>query len=856
MKKKYFALLLILINSALTAQKITFSDPVFKAKLLQSDADSMIARNLSDDYFAIDVNSNGEIEINEALQVAHLDIENASISSLSGIENFINLVSLQCGNNSINDLNIGAFTKLTDLNCNNNNLNTISLTGAINLKNLYCQSNQLMTLNLDDLTNLLSVDCSDNKLTSVQLNNLNNLESLICNNNVITALDLNDLINLLTLECTRNKLSDLNTSLLVNIESLNCNFNQISTLDVTTLLDLKNLNCTNNQLKSVAVDGLTRLSTLNCNFNQLTQLKVNTLSSITFLYCKNNNLQTLEVKGLTKLKVIDFTNNQLTTLDINGLTNLQYLYGSNNKLITLDATNQTELQFLFVSDNLLNSLYIKNGSAESALVFSGNLNLNYICADESEIQYVQDEILNNGYTNCFVNSYCSFVPAGNYYTIESINKIDNNTNGCDNQDGNFLNLKLIISNGSNATTFIPDSTGSYSYGVKEGSYTIFPVLENPAYYTISPKSTVISFPETSSPFLTNYCITPNGIHNDLEIMILPIDNARNNFDSKYKIVYKNKGTVTLSETVNLTFDANALNLETANPIVSSQSSGNLNWNFSNLQPQETRNIFVTLKVKPSVSNGYLLKYKASISSSNDETPQDNSFDISQVVMNTTNSNDKICLEGDGITPSKIGDYLHYMIRFENTSSSIARNVVLKDIIDISKFDISTLVPLSGSHLFDTKITDNTVEFIFQNINLPIDAVNNKGYVVFKIKTLPELVLGDEITNSASIYFDYYQPIISNIAKTNILALNTQDIILSDFFLIYPNPVKNILTIVDKKQSEISSIAIYNNLGQLVQMYINATNNSESINVSQLRTGLYFIKIDSKKGSIVSKFIKE
>lgn len=852
---KHFLFYIFLVTNFLTAQTIIFSDPVFKAKLLQSEANSIIARNLSDDYFAIDVNNNGEIEITEALQVAHLDIENASISSLNGIENFTNLVSLQCGSNSISNLNIVTLSKLTDLNCNNNNLTALTLTGAINLKKLYCQSNQLITLNADDLTNLLLIDCSDNKLTSIQLKNLNNLESLICNNNVITSLDLNDLTNLLTLECNRNLLSTIDVSLLTNIESLNCNFNQLSSLDVTTLLDLKSLNCTDNQLKSLTIDGLTRLSTLNCNNNLLTALKVNTLNAITFLYCKNNNLQSLQVTGLMNIRALDFTNNQLETLDINGLINLQYLYGSNNKLVTLDATNQIGLQFLFVSDNLLNSLYIKNGSTETALVFSGNLNLNYICADESEIQNVQDEILNYGYTNCFVNSYCSFTPGGNYYTIEGKNKMDNNANGCDDQDGIFPNLKLTISDGSAATTLVTAATGGYSYGVKDGTYTVFPLLENPTYYFISPASAVVTFPDTLSPFFANFCIAPNGIHNDLEILILPIDNARNNFESKYEIVFKNKGTSTLSEIVNLTFDANALNLANSNPIVSSQSSGNLNWNFTNLLPQETRTILVSLKVKPSVSNGYVLKYKATISSSNDESPNDNSVDLIQVVMSTTNSNDKICLEGDGISSSKLGDYLHYMIRFENSGSSIARNIVLKDLIDSTKFDITTLVSLSGSHPFHTKITDNTVEFIFQNINLPVDT-SNKGYVAFKIKTLLGLGHSDEIKNSANIYFDYYQPMTTNIAKTSIVALNTLDTILTDSLLIYPNPVKNILNIADKKQFEINTISIYNTLGQLVQTYINTTNNSASIDVSQLRTGLYFIKINSEKGILTSKFIKE
>jgi len=856
MIKQYLILFIALASNTLTAQKINFPDAAFKAKLLQSDTNNTIARNSSDDYFAIDVNNNGEIEISEALQVSNLDLESSFLSSLVGIEEFSNLVSLQCSNNQISNLDVSNLTKLTDLICNYNIINTLTINGTKNLQNLFCRSNKLTTLNANDLTNLLTIDCSDNKLTSVNLNNLTNLNSLTCNSNTISSLHLDDLISLATLECSRNTLTSLDLSKLTNITSLNCNINLLSSLNVNTLPKLKSLNCSNNKLDTLTVNGLKNLSILKCNDNLLTGLNTNNLAAITYLYCNNNNLQSLQVTGLMNLKVLDFTNNKIATLDLNGLTNLHYLYSSNNKLVTLDATNQTGLQFLFVSNNLLNSLFIKNGSNEQALIISGNPNLNYICADESEIESVQEEIANNGYTYCFANSYCSFVPGGNYYRIENKSKLDNNNNGCDALDLNFPNLKLTITDDATATTFIPDATGNYSHGVKEGTYTILPVPENPSYYTISPASIAVTFPAVASTFTASFCITPNGSYRDLEITLLPLNNARSNFNGNYKIIYKNKGTVMQSGAVNLTFDGTALNFTTANPAVSSQSSSNLNWNFTNLLPQETRTILVSLKVNPSLNNGHILNYKAAITYTTDETPNDNSSDLSQVVVSSQNLNDKICLEGSTISPTKVGGYLHYMIRFENSGSAIAHNIVLKDLIDTSKFDIATLVPLNGSHPFTTKITGNTTaEFIFQNINLPFDTGNNNGYVAFKIKTAPALVNGNQITNSATIYFDYKQPVSTNIASTSIQTLQIQDYVFTDFFAIYPNPVKNTLNIVDKKQFEISSISIYNALEQLVQTFIN-TDNIKAIDVSQLKTGIYFIKINSDKRSTTSKFIKE
>lgn len=856
MKKHYFSLLIVLINSVLVAQTITFSDAAFKTKLLQSDANSTIARSLSDDYFAIDVNKNGQIEEAEALQVAHLDIQNASITSLSGIEKFTNLVSLHCGNNEIVNLNVGSLVKLTDLNCSSNTINTLTLTGANSIQNLYCQSNKLTSLSVNNFTTLVTIDCSDNLIASVDFSSLINLETLFCNTNAISSLNVDDLINLITLECDRNKLSTLNLSKLDNITSLSCNFNQLSSLNVSSLTELTSLNCTNNLLTSLTVNGLTKLSSLNCNQNKLTSVSLNTLAALTFFNCTNNNLQTLLLGGLAKLRVLNFSNNQITFLDTLGLTNLQFLTATNNKLVTLDATNQIGLQNLIISNNLLTSLYLKNGSAESSLSISGNANLSYICADESDIETIQEEINNNGYTNCFVNSYCSFVPGGNYYTIEGKNKLDSNKNGCNAFDNNFPNLKMVITDDSSGTTFISDSTGNYNYNAKQGSYTITPVLENPSYYNISPSSTTVVFPDVTSPFLAPFCITPKGNLNDLEIILLPIENARSNFDCTYRIVYKNKGTVTRSGVVNLGFSATDLSYVSANPSVSSQSSSNLIWNFTNLLPQETRTIVVNLKVKPSLADGYLLNFVTTITNNTDETPNDNRADLSQTVVSAISLNDKICLEGNAVSPIKVGDYLHYIIRFENSGSDLISNIVLKDLIDTSKFDIETLVPLSGSHPYYTRILANSaVEFILENIDLPINTSSNKGYVAFKIKTLPGLVNGNELTNAATLYFDYQKPLNTNIATTAIQALEIQDPVFSDFFTIYPNPVKNNLNIMNRNQIQIGSISIYNMLGQLVQTFV-AIDSTSALDVSQLKAGFYAVKINAENASTTLKFIKE
>ncbi len=196
-----------------------------------------------------------------------------------------------------------------------------------------------------------------------------------------------------------------------------------------------------------------------------------------------------------------------------------------------------------------------------------------------------------------------------------------------------------------------------------------------------------------------------------------------------------------------------------------------------------------------------------------------------------------------------------MIRFENTGTYMAQNIVVKDMIDLSKFDISTLVPTSASHSYVTKISDgNKVEFIFENINLPFNNVNRNGYIAFKIKTLPTLKIGDSFTNEANIYFDYNFPILTNKATSTFKNLDIQDFEFSNYFALYPNPVNDNLNIMVKNSILIKSMAVYDILGQLVIAIPNAENVFK-VDVSTLPTGNYIIKIKTEQGFSTEKFIK-
>ncbi len=106
--------------------------------------------------------------------------------------------------------------------------------------------------------------------------------------------------------------------------------------------------------------------------------------------------------------------------------------------------------------------------------------------------------------------------------------------------------------------------------------------------------------------------------------------------------------------------------------------------------------------------------------------------------------------------------------------------------------------------------------------------------------------GDIDVLSASI-IDYKIAWYENLTILGIEEANVGDIVL------YPNPVKNTLNINLANNSDIVQIKIYNTLGVLVLQINNPTNR---IDLSNLSSGLLFVQLQSDKGIVTKKVIKE
>ncbi len=114
--------------------------------------------------------------------------------------------------------------------------------------------------------------------------------------------------------------------------------------------------------------------------------------------------------------------------------------------------------------------------------------------------------------------------------------------------------------------------------------------------------------------------------------------------------------------------------------------------------------------------------------------------------------------------------IEYMIRFQNTGTDTAFNVVILD--ELSQFiDPTSVRAGASSHPYELNISaDGVLEFRFDNIMLPdstVDQAGSNGFVQFKVAQIPDNLPNTLIENSAAIYFDFNEPVITNTVQHTI-----------------------------------------------------------------------------------------
>lgn len=201
--------------------------------------------------------------------------------------------------------------------------------------------------------------------------------------------------------------------------------------------------------------------------------------------------------------------------------------------------------------------------------------------------------------------------------------------------------------------------------------------------------------------------------------------------------------------------------------------------------------------------------------------------------------------------------IEFLIRFQNTGNDTAFNVVILDSL-VPELDLKSIQVGPASHPFTWEVqNERTLAFKFSNILLPdsnVNLIESNGFIKYKVKQKADLEDGIRINTQAEIYFDFNEPIYTNITTHTI----GSDFVISDIVensplafenhLIYPNPSKDGIWIERINNEGVLKLNIYSADGRSTYQ-ANLSNYLNYVDRPAFSNGLNFYSITTEDGRI-------
>jgi len=494
----------------------------------------------------------------------------------------------------------------------------------------------------------------------------------------------------------------------------------------------------------------------------------------------------------------------------------------------------------------------------SATVIPNNLyKIKMVIADRQDTAFDSAVFIEGG--SFAINNLCQ-----NVIKLEAF--IDTNTNGVKDSNEPLFNQGTFNSTLNNSTqtsnayspngfVYIPveNATDSYDF-----NFQVYPEIA--AYFTCSTTHLDVSVSTTNNNVY--YFPVANILpYNNVEVSLIPTFGPRPGFSYLNKIIYKNLGLTAASGTLTYTKDP-ALTINSISQTGTVLTANGFTYEYTNLSANETRTIQVSLQTPtiPTVALGDLLTNSASATANADINLANNSMVLTQPVTGSYDPNDKMESHGAEILFSSFGpdDYLYYTIRFQNTGTANAETVIITDLLN-SQLDEQSIRMIDASHTYTLNRIGNDLEWTFDAINLlpiTVSETASQGYVHFKIKPKPGYMVGDIIPNTAQIYFDFNDPIITNTFETAFVATLTNPDFTLENLVIYPNPTSNQVVIsVQNSTDTIETIRLMDVLGKVV-LQKEVFQNQATLDLSKLSKGVYMVEIKTENQfTVVKKLVK-
>ena len=846
--KKTVLLLFVLLTSSLFAQNyVTIPDANF-AKWLQDTIPSAMNGNQLDTSSALVKN------------LSSMDLEAKAIKNLEGVQYFTGLLILDVGNSYLTlEKDKNKFSTLPtlpknlfQLTCGNVGLDSLpELPNGIgwikcygnNLKflpslpdslvELYCDNNKLTEL--PELPKKLRIlDCFSNELKSLP-NLPSTLERLWCLINKLQSLPI--LPNsLLELRCGANFLSDLPTlpNKLTNLETFNNKLtslpelpNSLLTLDIdhnniTNLqklpINLKLLDCSENQIISLPI-LYDSLIILDCSENKITDLPILPVN-LKKLYCDNNNIHCLPILPKTLTDSALFYGFYIELGD-RGLSLSNNPFKCLPNYVSVMDSATLAMPLCSENDTINNPFNCSN--SKFGILGTANLDVNKNC---------QKDVQETGISNLPIALYDkeNNLISTTYSSLNGVYQFPVGTNSYHVKlDSTNLPFNVLCKNGIDTSITLTDTNifakdVNFNLTAKDGFDVC--VRSITAYGAVFPGQThalVVAAGDITS-WYNQHCAT--GISGELQLTITgPISYVGTTDLAKKPTINGNTYTYTISDFGKVDFKNDfGLLFDTD----TTAKAGDQICVHAQITPKE-----------------------------GDYKPENNTYDFCYSVINSHDPNLKEVYPAN-FKPGYDG-YLTYTVHFQNTGNAPAYNIRLVDTLD-AKLDLKTFEVLNYSHANTVTLTGNVMTVKYKNILLSDSTTNEKashGFIQYHIKPLAPISEEHQIKNTAYIYFDYNEAVVTNttISKANksLGILEEKEIGLR----VYPNPTENVLTF-ERTSHTINNVrvSILSVNGQELFTKTLDLTNKQTVDLTDYAPGVYFVNLQNEEASEVIKVVKK
>jgi len=421
-------------------------------------------------------------------------------------------------------------------------------------------------------------------------------------------------------------------------------------------------------------------------------------------------------------------------------------------------------------------------------------------------------------------------------------------------------IKSIITGPNGTVTRISNQNGIFRRIAVPGDYSVTVVPPNDLW-SVCNSPTSITF--NNGPTVSEHVDFGLNVFEECPKLISTITAPilRRCFDANLYVDYCNEGTVHAENVILTVVLDEYMDYVSANMTPSSVDGQTITFEIGNLDPLECGKITITFFTDCEVELETEQCYSSQIAPVYD--CDDGRLVIEtecQEIRGAFDPNDKRAfpLSGSDDYIVEPNTMIKYQIRFQNTGSDTAFNVFIEDVIS-DDLDINSFRVGASSHYNEIEFDENRKMVIrFPNIMLPdsnVNLVGSNGFVNYYINQVPNLNNGVVIENSAGIFFDFNDPVLTNTTRhtiddgvSSISNLNTIN------FSIFPNPASTVLDIrINEKGWNSGVVDILDVTGKLMQTQT-LENSRNEIEVHNLEEGIYFLVITNNLGHKTSELL--